>query len=132
MANHLLKSKNIYVIFSITLISVMGVASLTPAFPTIAESLHLSKTQVGLLISVFTLPGVFMTPVMGVFADRFGRKKVLVPSLFLFAIAGFGGFIIHDFHTLLILRFFQGLGAASLGSLNTTLVGDLFKGPDRE
>jgi len=71
MANHLLKSKNIYVIFSITLISVMGVASLTPAFPTIAESLHLSKTQVGLLISVFTLPGVFMTPVMGVFNDRF-------------------------------------------------------------
>ncbi len=127
----LLKSKNIYVIFSITLISVMGVASLTPAFPTIAESLNLTKTQVGLLISVFTLPGVFMTPVMGVFADRFGRKKVLVPSLFLFAIAGFGGFIIHDFHTLLILRFFQGLGAASLGSLNTTLVGDLFKGPDR-
>ena len=109
----------------------MGVASLTPAFPKIAHELRLTKTEVGLLISVFTFPGIFLTPVMGVVADRWGRKKVLIPSLFLFAVAGFGGFLFHSFHVLLILRFFQGLGAASLGSLNTTLVGDFFKGKDR-
>ena len=127
----LLRNKNLHVIFSITFIAVMGVASLTPAFPKIAHELRLTKTEVGLLISVFTFPGIFLTPVMGVVADRWGRKKVLIPSLFLFAIAGFGGFLFHSFHVLLILRFFQGLGAASLGSLNTTLVGDFFKGKDR-
>ena len=127
----LLKNKNLHVIFSITFIAVMGVASLTPAFPKISHSLGLTKTEVGLLIAVFTFPGIFLTPLMGIIADRWGRKKVLVPSLFLFALAGFGGFFFHTFHVLLVLRFFQGVGAASLGSLNTTLVGDFFAGKDR-
>lgn len=127
----LLKNKNLHVIFSITFIAVMGVASLTPAFPKISKSLNISQTEVALLISFFTFPGIFLTPVMGILADRWGRKKVLVPSLFLFAIAGFSGFLFHSFPVLLILRFFQGVGAASLGSLNTTLVGDFFKGHER-
>ncbi|GAB4294893.1 MAG: MFS transporter [Marinilabiliales bacterium] len=129
--NSVLKNKNIYVIFSITLIAVMGVASLTPAFPGIAKSLHLSKSQVGLLISVFTLLGIILTPVTGVIADRIGRKKVLVPSLMLFALAGFACFWFHKFAYLLIFRFIQGIGASSLGSLNTTLIGDFFKGKER-
>lgn len=109
----------------------MGVASLSPAFPKIAKSLGLNETQVGLLISIFTLPGIFLSPVAGILADRFGRKIVLVPSLFLFAISGFACFFTRDFHVILILRFFQGVGAASIGSLNITLVGDFFKGKDR-
>lgn len=126
-----LQSKNIYVIFTITIIAVMGVASLTPAFPSISKALHLTKSQVGLLISVFTLPGIVLTPITGVIADRFGRKKVLVPSLILFAFAGFACFWFHQFTWLLIFRFIQGIGAASLGALNTTLIGDFFKGKDR-
>lgn len=34
----------------------------------------------------FTLPGVLFAPVLGVLADRFGRKKNLVPSLLLLGI----------------------------------------------
>ncbi|MBN2891201.1 MAG: MFS transporter [Bacteroidales bacterium] len=127
----LLKDRRLYVIFGITLIAVMGVASLSPAFPIIAKTLNLDKTHVGFLISVFTLPGIFLAPVAGILADRFGRKTVLVPSLFLFALAGFACFFTRDFKILLLLRFFQGVGAASLGSLNVTLVGDFFKGKDR-
>lgn len=129
--NRMLKDKRIYVIFNITLIAVMGVASLTPAFPKISVALNISKTEVALLISVFTFPGIFLTPFTGVIADRWGRKRVLVPSLFLFAVAGSAGFFIHDFHSLIILRTLQGVGAASLGSLNVTLIGDFFKGKER-
>ncbi len=127
----LIRDKRLHVIFSITLIAVMGVASLTPALPKISNALHLNNTQVGLLISIFTLPGIFLTPVTGMIADRWGRKKVLVPSLFLFAIAGFSIFFTQHFTTIILLRFLQGVGAASLGSLNTTLVGDFFKGKKR-
>lgn len=127
----LIKNKNLHVIFGITFIAVMGVSSITPALPKISQALELTTAEVGLLISVFTLPGIFLTAVMGVIADRWGRKKVLAPSLFLFAIAGFGSFYFHTFHVLMVLRFFQGIGASSLGSLNTTLVGDFFKGKHR-
>lgn len=125
---NLLRDKRLYVIFSITLIAVMGVASITPAMPLMSGVLHLSETQIGLLISVFTLPGIFLTPLAGIYADRRGRKNILVPSLFIFAIAGFAIFFVRDFYIILLLRFLQGVGAASLGSLNVTLIGDFFNG----
>jgi len=109
----------------------MGVASITPALPKISVDLNLSKLQVSLLISVFTFPGIFLTPVAGILADRYGRKTVLIPSLFLFAMAGFTIFYTRDFQMILILRIIQGIGAASIGSLNTTLIGDFYKGKDR-
>src|SRR6056297_685183 len=121
-----LRNKNIYIIFGITLLAVMGVASITPAFPSIAEHFDINYKKIGLLITVFTLPGIFLTPVLGILADRFGRKTILAPALFLFAIAGFACSQVNSFNSLLILRFIQGIGAASLGSLNVTLIGDIF------
>ncbi len=111
--------------------AVLGVASITPAFPKIVKELHVSSEAIGLLITVFTFPGVILTPFLGVFADRWGRKKILIPALFLFGIAGSFCFLVRNFSSLLILRFFQGVGAASLGSLNVTIIGDLYSGKER-
>lgn len=127
----LLKDRRLYVIFSITLIGVMGVATLTPALPKISQALDLNKSEIALLISAFTFPGIFLTPVAGVFADRLGRKAVLIPSLFIFGLAGFSIFFVRNFQLIIILRVIQGIGAASLGSINITLVGDFFRGKDR-
>lgn len=129
--NKLLKDRRLYVIFSITLIGVMGVASLTPALPKISHALDLTKSEIAFLISAFTFPGIFLTPVAGVFADRVGRKTVLIPSLFIFALAGFSIFFIRNFHLIIIFRVIQGIGAAPLGSINITLAGDFFRGKDR-
>ena len=130
-AKKLFLNGNLQIIFGITLIAVLGVSSITPAFPVMKKVLNVSEQEIGLLITFFTLPGVFLTPVLGVLADRLGRKKILIPSLFLFAIAGTMCFFVNDFILLLILRFVQGIGGASLGSLNVTLIGDLFKGNER-
>jgi ACDE family multidrug resistance protein len=125
------RDKNLQIIFLITLIAVMGVSSITPAFPRIARELGISKQSVGLLIIFFTLPAVVLTPVLGVMADRYGRKNVLIPSLILFGIAGGICTLVRKFELLLVLRFFQGVGAASLGSINVTLIGDIFTGKRR-
>lgn len=121
-----IRNKNIHIIFGITLLAVMGVASITPAIPTIADHFNIDYKKIGLLITVFTLPGFILTPIMGILADHLGRKTILVPSLFIFAIAGFLCSQVDNFQHLLILRSIQGVGAASLGSLNLTLIGDLF------
>ena len=125
---NLFKDKRLYAVFSITLVAVMGVASITPALPKMAKALILSEAQIGWLISAFTIPGVILTPISGVLADQWGRKTILVPSLFIFGLAGFSLFFVHQFHYMLVLRVIQGIGAASLGSLNATLIGDFFKG----
>lgn len=129
--NPTIKDFNLFIIFSITLFAVMGVASITPAFPQIIKHYNLSMKQIGYLITVFTLPGIFLTPFIGILADRYGRKIILFPSMIIFGVAGFLCAFQSNYQNLLIMRFFQGIGAASLGSLNITLIGDLFDGKKR-
>lgn len=129
--SRLTRDPNLHVIFAVTLIAVMGVSSLTPAFPEISRALGVSSRQVGLLISVFTVPGVVLAPVLGVLADRWGRKRVLVPSLLLFAVAGSACAFARDFQLLLALRLLQGIGAAALGALNMAILSDLYTGHAR-
>jgi len=64
---------NLQPIFGVTLSAVMGVSSITPAFPAMARELGMPVYSVGLLITVFTLP-VFFGPVLGVLADLWGRS----------------------------------------------------------
>lgn len=109
----------------------MGVTSIAPAFPSIARALDVSTNQIGLLITFFTLPGIIFTPIFGILADRFNRKIILVPSLFLFGIAGTACALADTFEMLLLLRALQGVGSAALGVLNLTLIGDLYLGNDR-
>ena len=117
---------NLQIIFGITLTYIMGVSSITPAFPKIVKELNISAKDVGLLIAVFSFPGILLTPFLGVIADRWGRKRIIIPSLMLFGIAGGLCFFVRDFKLLLILRLFQGVGAAPLGSLTVTIIGDLY------
>jgi MFS transporter, ACDE family, multidrug resistance protein len=119
------------VLWGVTLIAVLGVSSVTPAFPGIVQELGVSSGQVGLLITVFTLPGIVLTPVLGVLSDRYGRKKILVPALLLFGVAGGACTLTRSFELLLALRFFQGMGAAALGTLNVTVIGDIYGGREQ-
>jgi MFS family permease len=128
----LLKDHRLYIVFSITLMGIMGVSSIAPAFPRIAERLALSSQQVGLLLTVFTVPGIVLAPLLGFLADRFGRKTILVPALLTFSLAGSACALSPSFPVLLLLRFFQGAGAASLTSLSVTLLGDIYSGETRE
>lgn len=111
--------------------AILGIVSVTPSLPYIAADLNVTADRIGLVVSLFALPGIFFTPVYGVLADKFGRKKVLVPSLLIFGVFGTAGFFIRDFNLLLLFRFISGMGAASLGALNVTLIGDLFPGEMR-
>jgi len=118
-------------VFGVTLISVLGVASIAPAFPGITAALGVPRADAAWLISMFTIPGLLFTPVTGLLSDRYGRRRVLIPCLFLFGAAGGACFFAPDFRTLLLLRFLQGIGSAPLNALNVTLIGDFFKGKDR-
>jgi ACDE family multidrug resistance protein len=44
---------NLQVVFGVTLMAVLGVASITPAFPTIIQELGVSSLGIGLLSSHF-------------------------------------------------------------------------------
>ncbi|PSB34788.1 MFS transporter [Chlorogloea sp. CCALA 695] len=128
---NLFQDPNLLIVFAVSLIAILGVASVTPSFPSLRAALNVPVENIGLLITVFTLPTLILGPIIGVFADRIGRKKILVPALILFGIAGFSCAFVRDFNLLLCLRFLQGVGAAPLLSLSVTLIGDLYSGDKR-
>lgn len=124
------QKRNLYIILLVTLLSVAGVASIIPIFPELSEALNVSRDKIGLMITVFSLPGAIFAPLIGVVADRWGRKKILLLALVLFGVCGTLCFFSRVFEVILVLRFFQGLGAACLGIVNITLIGDIFsEGP---
>ena len=123
--------KNLQFVFGLTLMAVLGVSSIIPALPDIMTGLHFTPATIGLTIAVFTLPGVLLAPAIGILADRLGRKVILVPSLFIFGGFGFACFFAESITQLLTLRFLQGVGAAPLGVLYGTIIGDLYEGRER-
>ena len=127
----LYRNRNLQILFSVTLMAVLGVASISPILPQVAKALEVSENDVALLVTMFTLPGIALTPVLGILSDRIGRKKVLAPSLFLFGVAGTAVAFAPTFEAMLALRFLQGMGAAALGTINVTLIGDLYSDHER-
>ena len=130
-SRRLLADRNLWLAFGVTFMVVMGVSSVAPVLPDLLRVFGLGPAGPGLVITAFTLPGVFLTPVLGVLADRLGRKAVLVPSLVVFALFGAACGLARDFSLLLALRLLQGVGAAALGALNVTVISDLYAGRER-
>ena len=122
------KDKNLYIIVGVTLTAIMGGLTIAPIQPTLAEVFNVSNRDVGLVMTVFMIPVGIATPILGILADRIGIKKVLVPSLILFAVAGGFASFAPNFSTLLWWRFLQGFGAAPLDSLALTMIGNVYAG----
>jgi predicted MFS family arabinose efflux permease len=120
------RSPELQAIFGVTLMAVLGVSSIAPALPRIAATLGVNAGEVGLLVTAFTLPGVILTTFAGILADRYGRLRVLLPGLVLFAVAGIACVFATSLSVLIVLRVVQGIGASAIGSINVTLIGDLF------
>lgn len=125
------RSPELQAIFGVTLMAVLGVASIAPALPLIAETLGVSAGRIGLLVTAFTLPGVILTTFAGILADRYGRLRIMIPGLILFAVAGAACVFATSLPVLIALRVVQGIGASPVGSINVTLIGDLFTGRQR-
>ncbi|MCH8556932.1 MAG: MFS transporter [Balneolia bacterium] len=126
-----IRNPNLHIIFCITLTAIMGVSSITPILPLVASTFDITVGRAALLITVYTLPGMLLTPVLGMLADMIGRKTVLVPSMLLFGIAGFACSFAETYEQLILFRFIQGVGSAAIGALNVTMVGDIFSGNQR-
>jgi MFS family permease len=117
-----------FLIISISLIAISGVLSINPVVPKIAQSFNVAPQNIGMIMTIFLLPTTFGSLIFGALADRFGRKRILIPSLLLFGIGGILCALATNFRSLLEWRFLTGIGSASLESIELTLISDLYSG----
>ena len=116
------------IIAAISLAGVLANALVAPALPDIARALSVDDTGIGLVVAAASAPGVVVAPVIGVAADRFGRRIVVVPCLVVFALGGLAAMVAPSFSVLLAARLVQGLGAAGLVNLAVVMIGDRHEG----
>jgi MFS family permease len=109
----------------------MGVALLGPVLPTLKGVFTVSDAQIGLIFTAYTAPGILLAPFVGFVSDRIGRRRVLVPLLILYGVAGASIVTAETFERLVTLRLLQGIGASSLITLAVTLIGDYYDGRQR-
>ena len=111
-------------------IVILGTAAMSPVLPAIRADLGLTESQVGLVMSAFTLPVVFAVPVLGWLADWIGRRPVLTGGLLLFGLSGMAVYFVAEFRHVLALRVLQGVGFSAVLPLIVAIIGDLFEGGD--
>ncbi|MEJ7845729.1 MAG: MFS transporter [Acidimicrobiales bacterium] len=120
-----------WVIFSITVTGILANTLITPAIPDILAEFDQPGGRAGILVAAGAVPGIVMAPLIGVLADRHGRRRVLLPALVTFGVFGAASSLAPSFWVLVALRALQGLGAAGLLNLAITLVSDHWQGLDR-
>lgn len=120
-----------WILFTISIVGVTVITPVAPVIPDILRALDAPASAAGLIIGSATLPGILLAPVIGVLADRWGRRRVLIPCLLLFAVAGTASIFAPSVAALAAIRFFQGIGAAGLINLVIVLIGDHWEGTDR-
>ncbi|UPV99471.1 MFS transporter [Halorussus gelatinilyticus] len=125
------RSPTVRVVFAATALAPLGVPLLSPALPVVREAFGLTDAATSLLISVYFLTGIVLSPFIGLLADRVGRKRVLVPSLVVFSLAGSAIALAPPFRAVLAVRLVQGTAAAGIFVTTVTLIGDAFEGVQR-
>ncbi len=120
--------RGLVVAFATSVASIMGVQLVFPVLPPMMEQLAVGKATIGLVVTVYTVPMIFLAPVAGAIADLHGRRPLLCGGLVLFGLAGAGVGLAPSFEWVLALRALQGVGASAIMPLTIVLLSDLLQG----
>ncbi len=117
-----------------SMLTLLANAIIAPALPEINKAYAAvpnAEVMSKLLMTLPALTIVLFAQVMGSIIDKYGRKKILMVSLVIFALSGTSGLWLSSLMQLLIGRFFLGFGMAGVMIAATTLIGDYYKNEER-
>jgi DHA1 family bicyclomycin/chloramphenicol resistance-like MFS transporter len=110
-------------------LNALGIDGMLPALDDIARELHAEAgNQRQLVVAVFLLANGIGCLIPGSFADRFGRRPVLLLALATCFVFSLLVSVVHDFRLLLVLRGLQGLLGAGLAVVPMAIIRDQYEG----
>ena len=130
-----LKRSQINVVFFLAFLNglaAFGIDSSLPAFDEIRPDIGLleGSNQISLIVTIYIIGLSVGQIIFGPFTDRFGRVTSLKLSLVLYMIGALGSLLSQNLLTILIFRFFWGLGSSIPASMSTTIARDLYSGDE--
>ncbi|MFC6734539.1 MFS transporter [Haladaptatus sp. GCM10025893] len=116
-------------------LTIMSGATIAPALPAIQREFATTPNASILVGLVLTMHGLFIAvgaPVIGLLADRYGRRWLLLGSTVIYAIAGSSGFVLDSLVAILAGRAVMGLAVAGVMVTVTALITDYYEEDHRE
>jgi predicted MFS family arabinose efflux permease len=120
------RTRVILVLAAVLGLSGADVATVGASASALRSGLHITNTDIGLLVTVSSLVGAVATLPFGVLADRVTRTRILGGTIVLWGAAMLWSATASNFTELLWTRVFLGAVTASAGPIVASLVGDWF------
>ena len=115
----LLCGTGLFAIFSSTL-------SKSPVLPLFAAYLGATEVDIGFIAAASTVVGILISLPAGVLSDLWGRRRVILLAMAVFASAPFLYLLVTGVWGLVAVRVYHGLATAIFGPVALALVADLF------
>lgn len=125
------KNKIIFVLGVLSAIGPLSIDMYLPAFKNIATALHSSQVEVGYTLSSFFFGICLGQLINGPMLDHFGRKRVLYIGLGIYVVSSIACTLCTTVDQLIVLRFFQALGASVGMVAPNAVVRETFEEEDR-
>ncbi len=90
--------------------------------PYFAPEFRLNSEQIGLLASVTAIAWAISGFLFGALSDRYGRRPVLVPAIFLFSALSWMSGMVHSFSQLLAIRALLGVAEGPCWAIITAII----------
>jgi len=115
-------------------LTTMANATISPALPGL-ERLFAGDPNAAmltrLLVPAPSLGVALCAPLVGLAADRFGRRRLLLAGVLLFLAAGTAGLVLPNLQMIFASRLLLGAAVALIMTAQTALLGDYFTGDER-
>ncbi|MGA3147868.1 MAG: DHA2 family efflux MFS transporter permease subunit [Acidimicrobiales bacterium] len=102
---------------------------LNVALPTLVRDLHATSSQLQWIVDSYAMVFAGLLLVGGTLADRFGRKRVFLIGLTVFAAGSIGAALSSSVSTLIGFRALMGAGAALTIPTSLAIINDMFRDP---
>ncbi len=122
-----MKKPNINLLAVIVAVPVIGMTIIAPALTIIKNDLNISFENTQLILTLYFTFLAFGQILSGPFSDKYGRKPILLLGASIYSISAFFASLSSNIDILLILRCFQGFGAAACLSVGRTILSDCYE-----
>lgn len=128
----LLKKQGAVLILMLNLFLVFtGIGLAIPIMPKFMEELGITGSAVGLLVAAFSLTQFLFSPLAGRLADSYGRKKMIVIGMIIFAVSEWLFGIAESSTLLFVSRMLGGIAAALIMPAVMAYAADVTSEEDR-